>query len=78
MNKALILAQAGKISDRDLLEAMYPNSWQEKHERMIAQNQAIGLIQEMVEVGGEGLVDVISQEIQKYKGMFENGEIVEQ
>jgi len=57
---------------------LYPNSWEEKYDRMMSQQQAMGLIQEMVDIGGEGLVNVIAQEIQKYKGMFENGEIVEQ
>lgn len=78
MNKALVLAGMQKISDQDLLLALYPNSWREKLDRLMKQNQAMGLVQEMVEVGGEDFVNFMAQEIQQYKGTFENGQLKEQ
>ena len=77
LNKALILSQAGKLADSDLLEAAYPNSWVEKYKKLMEQNQAIGLVQEMADIGGEDFINFMAQEIQKYKGMFQNGELVE-
>lgn len=77
LNKALILSQNGKLSDKDLMQAAYPNSWIEKLTRSTEQNQAMALVQEMIDIGGEDFVNFIGQEMQKYKGAFQNGELAQ-
>lgn len=76
MNKAIALAQMQKISDVDLLTAMYPNSWKEKIENLKRQNTAQMLIQEIVETGGEELLQTLGQTLQGFKEQFKDGEFV--
>ena len=49
INTVLLLDERGKASLRDLLETLYPNSWEERLERIKAESQAQALIQDMIE-----------------------------
>ena len=74
LNKAFILAQAGKISDQDLLEAAYPNSWKDKYQRMLAQNQAASVVAELAEMtGDQNALQILQNSIAQFKGKFKDG-----
>ncbi|MBD3224935.1 MAG: hypothetical protein GF313_09405 [Caldithrix sp.] len=74
MNKAIAMANINKISDIDLLKALYPNSWKEKYDNLLKQNKIMELATRMVETGGDELVQMINQVMDKYEGKFEEGE----
>ena len=76
MNKAIMMAQMGKISDVDLMEAMYPYTWKEKIENLKKQSTAQAIIQEAVEMGGEELLQTLGQTLEGFKEMFKDGKFV--
>ena len=76
MNKALALSQMSKISDVDLMTAMYPNTWKEKIENLKKQSAAQAIIQESVEVGGEELLNELGQVLESAKQNFKDGEYI--
>jgi len=78
INKALIMAEMGKIADNDLMKAMYPNTWKEKLDNLGKQTAAVGLMQEITDVGGEDLLNYLANEVAQYKDSFKEGEMIEQ
>ena len=69
MNKALILAQAQKISDKDLLKKLYPNEWRELYENLVAQGGAMALVEKMASYG-QDFVELMSGLIDQYAKQF--------
>jgi hypothetical protein len=69
MNKALILAQAGKIADKDLLKKLYPNEWKELYDNIVAQGGAMALVEKMSSYG-QDFVNLMAGMIDKYAKQF--------
>ena len=68
-NKALILAQAQKISDKDLLKKLYPNEWRELYDNLIAQGGAMALVEKMSSYG-QDFVQMMAGMIDEYAKQF--------
>jgi hypothetical protein len=69
MNKALILAQAQKISDKDLLRKLYPEEWRELYDGLIQQGGAMALVAKMAEYGPD-FVSLMSNMIDQYAQQY--------
>lgn len=71
MNKAILMRGQRAISLEDFIKIMYPESWKDKLDKILAEDKAMKLVQKIQEVSPE-LVDVAMNQIDQFIQLGDN------